>query len=238
MELKSLGVKLFADGANLEEMVHLSKNDFIKGLTTNPSLVRNAGVTDYEKFARETLEKIQNIPISFEVLSDDFEEMITQGKKIASWGSNVYVKVPITNTKGVYSTRTVKSLTDQGVKVNVTAITTISQVEHILDSLNSDVPSFISVFAGRIADTGVNPLPVMSQALEVLNSNANTELIWASPRELLNIIQADQIGCDIITATSNILNKLHLLNHDLTLYSLETVKMFINDAKDSGFQIS
>ena len=236
-QLDALKIRIFADGANLEEMVTLAQKYFISGLTTNPTLLRKAGVLDYETFARSVLEKITTLPISFEVFSDDLDEMISQGQKIAAWGENVYVKIPITNTKGVSTSRVVNSLANQGIKVNVTALMTSLQVEQIAESLNPNIPSYVSVFAGRVADTGVDPIPLMKQSINILKPNNNAELIWASPRELLNIFQANDIGCHVITATSDILNKLELIHRDLDNYSLETVKMFYEDAKKSGLTI-
>jgi transaldolase len=236
-QLDALKIRIFADGANLEEMVTLAQKNFISGLTTNPTLLRKAGVLDYEIFARSVLEKITTLPISFEVFSDDLDEMISQGEKIAAWGENVYVKIPITNTKGVSTSRVVSSLANQGIKVNVTALMTSLQVEQIAESLNPNIPSYVSVFAGRVADTGVDPIPLMKQSINILKPNNNAELIWASPRELLNIFQANDIGCHVITATSDILNKLELVHRDLDNYSLETVKMFYEDAKKSGLTI-
>jgi transaldolase len=236
-QLDALKIKIFADGANIEEMVTLAQKYFISGLTTNPTLLRKAGVLDYEIFARSVLEKITTLPISFEVFSDNLDEMISQGQKIAAWGENVYVKIPITNTKGVSTSRVVSSLANQGIKVNVTALMTSLQVEQIAESLNPNIPSYVSVFAGRVADTGVDPIPLMKQSINILKPNSNAELIWASPRELLNIFQANDIGCHVITATSDILNKLELVHRDLDNYSLETVKMFYEDAKKSGLTI-
>jgi transaldolase len=236
-QLDDLKIKIFADGANLEEMVTLAQKYFISGLTTNPTLLRKAGVLDYEIFARSVLDKITTLPISFEVFSDNLDEMISQGQKIAAWGENVYVKIPITNTKGVSTSRVVSSLANQGIKVNITALMTSLQVEQIAESLNPNIPSYVSVFAGRVADTGVDPIPLMKQSINILKPNNNAELIWASPRELLNIFQANDIGCHVITATSDILNKLELVHRDLDNYSLETVKMFYEDAKKSGLTI-
>lgn len=233
----SLKVKLFADGADLAGMVEMASKPFISGLTTNPTLMKKAGIRNYAKFAKEVIENVKDKPISFEVFSDDLSEMKEQALKIASWGENVYVKIPISNTFGESTKELVRHLSYNGVKVNVTAIMTIAQVEEISKSLNPDVESYVSVFAGRIADTGRDPLPIMRQSLKQLAGNKKTELIWASPRELLNIFQADEIGCHIITATSDILQKLSIVGKDLNEYSLETVKMFYNDAKDSGFKL-
>lgn len=235
--IEDLKVKIFADGADLQEMIVMSEKSYISGLTTNPTLMRKAGVLDYRKFARDVLTEIQSKPISFEVLSDDLTEMKNQALEIASWGENVYVKIPISNTLGLSTSDVVHELTTGGVKVNVTAIMTSNQVEEIAASLNPKIPSYISVFAGRIADTGRDPIPTLKSSLEILQSNPLAELIWASPRELLNVIQADQINCHVITATKEILAKLTLLGHNLEAYSLDTVKMFRNDALESAFSI-
>jgi transaldolase len=210
---------------------------WISGFTTNPTLMRNAGVTDYEGFAAEILNAIPDRPVSFEVFDDDFPEMERQARKIASWGPNVYVKVPITNTRREPSLQLIRRLTHDGVKLNVTAITTLEQIDCAVKALAGGAPSTISVFAGRIADTGVDPVPVMAAAIELLQQHSQMELIWASPRELLNIFQADAIGCHIITVTTDILKKLHLIGKDLNDYSLETVKMFRGDAQASGFTL-
>jgi len=235
--IEDLKVKIFADGADLQEMIMMSGKSYISGLTTNPTLMRKAGVLDYRKFARDVLTEIQSKPISFEVFSDNLTEMKNQALEIASWGENVYVKIPISNTLGLSTSDVVHELTTGGVKVNVTAVMTSNQVEEISASLNPKIPSYISVFAGRIADTGRDPIPTLKSSLEILQSNPLAELIWASPRELLNVIQADQINCHIITATKEILAKLTLLGHNLEAYSLETVKMFRNDALESEFSI-
>ena len=236
-ELKKLQVKLFADGADLAGMLEMYSKPYIQGLTTNPTLMRKAGITNYEKFARDVLLRISDKPISFEVFSDDLNEMVIQARKISSWGSNVYVKIPITNTQGISTLPIIETLTQENIKINVTAIMTVDQVKEISIALNSAVPSYVSVFAGRISDTGVNPIPTMIEILQVLASNKNAEVIWASPRELLNVFQANEIGCHIITATNDILTKLKLLGKDLTEYSLETVEMFHNDAVSAGYSI-
>jgi len=235
--IEDLKVKIFADGADLQEMIEMSEKSYISGLTTNPTLMRKAGVLNYRKFARDVLTEIQSKPISFEVFSDDLTEMKNQALEIASWGENVYVKIPISNTLGRSTSDVVYELTRAGVKVNVTAIMTTNQVEEIAASLNPKIPSYISVFAGRIADTGRDPIPTLKKSLEILQTNALAELIWASPRELLNVIQADQINCHVITATKDILAKLSLLGHNLEDYSLDTVKMFRNDALASAYSI-
>jgi len=236
-ELKKLQVKLFADGADLAGMLEMYSKPYIQGLTTNPTLMKKAGITNYEKFARDVLLRISDKPISFEVFSDDLNEMVIQAIKISSWGSNVYVKIPITNTQGISTLPIIETLTQENIKINVTAIMTVDQVKEISIALNSAVPSYVSVFAGRISDTGVNPIPTMIEILQVLASNKNAEVIWASPRELLNVFQANEIGCHIITATNDILTKLKLLGKDLTEYSLETVEMFHNDAVSAGYSI-
>ena len=233
----SFRIKLFADGADLPSMIEMASKPFISGLTTNPTLMKKAGIRDYVKFAKEVLKEIDSKPISFEVFSDELEEMKYQGEKIASWGSNVYVKVPITNTRGESTNGVISHLTSKGIKVNVTAVMTCEQVEQIMQSLDPSIESVVSVFAGRIADTGRDPVPIMQSCVSILETNSKSELIWASPRELLNVFQADKIGCHIITATSDILKKLELVGMDLTIYSLETVKMFYNDAKSSGYKI-
>lgn len=237
MKLDSLSVKIFADGANLATMVEMSAKPHIKGLTTNPTLMRKAGISDYRKFAKEVLAEIKNKPISFEVFSDDLNEMKSQAMEIASWGENVNVKIPVTNSLGASTAEVISYLSSNKVQLNVTALMTVDQVKIVTDALDKSVPHFISVFAGRIADTGVDPLPVMKDSLGIMSSKPKNELIWASPRELLNVIQADQIGCHVITATSDILKKLELIGKDLSDYSLETVQMFKNDAEASGYSI-
>ena len=235
--LSDLRIKLFADGADLAGMVEMASKDYIQGLTTNPTLMKKVGITDYVKFARDVLIEVHTKPISFEVFSDEIEEMKAQGEKIAAWGSNVYVKVPITKTRGESMQPVVRYLSENGVKVNVTALMTVDQVKIVLQALNPLVPSCISIFAGRIADTGRNPIPIIVESLQLLKDFPACELIWASPRELLNIFQGDEIGCHIITATSDILNKLTLVGKDLESYSLDTVKMFRRDALESGFKL-
>ena len=237
MPNKNLDVKIFADGADKVGMLNMSRNPMIKGLTTNPTLMRKAGVKDYSSFAKELLKEIKNLPISFEVFSDEFDEMHSQAIEISSWGSNAYVKVPVTNTKGAPSYNLIRELSNQGVKVNVTAVMTLEQVRETIDMLNPNVPSYISIFAGRIADTGRDPLPVMQDALNIMKKNPSSELIWASTRELYNIIQANQIGCHIITVTNDLINKINLFDHDLNQFSLETVKMFYSDALAAGYKI-
>jgi len=235
--LTSLGVKIFADGADLKSILDLAGNPWIRGFTTNPTLMRKAGITDYESFARQLTGQIPDRPFSFEVLSDDFVEMERQALRIASWGSNVYVKIPITNTRGESSAPLVHRLARQDVKVNVTAIMTLPQVESVLGSLRHGPPSCVSIFAGRIADAGVDPLPILVGALQRMREFPQIELIWASPRELFNIVQAGAIGCHIITVTHDLLKKLPLLGRDLNEYSLDTVKMFVEDARAANFTL-
>jgi transaldolase len=232
-----LQVKVFADGAELQGMLQMAANPLIKGFTTNPTLMRKAGIADYRAFARDVLASITDRPISFEVFSDDFDEMEAQAMEIASWGSNVNVKIPVTNTRREFAGPLLSRLSRAGVALNVTAIMTNAQVQRIMDALGGSAPVFISVFAGRIADTGRDPLPIMREAVEQMRQRANTELIWASPRELLNIFQADEIGCQIITVTNDILKKLEGVGKDLDQFSLETVEMFRNDAVKAGYRI-
>jgi transaldolase len=235
--VNELKIKIFADGAEVETMVEMSKKPFIKGLTTNPTLMRKAGISDYKEFAKEVLTKIQDKPISFEVFSDNLREMIEQAIEIASWGENVNVKIPITNSEGIETTSVIKELSRMGIALNITAILTAGQVKNVINALDGNSNAFISVFAGRIADTGRDPIPFMEEALQIMREKPKSELIWASPRELLNVIQADSIGCHIITATSDILKKLDIIGKDLTRYSLETVRMFRDDALASGYSI-
>lgn len=235
--LSELKTKLFADGADKPAMLELYAAPYIKGFTTNPTLMRKAGVTDYERFARDILENITDLPISFEVFADDFDDMYVQARQIASWGDNVYVKVPVTNTKGEPAYAMIRRLSGTGAKINVTALMTLEQVAASVHALEGCPQACVSVFAGRIADTGRDPVPIMKQAVEMLSVNPRLELIWASPREILNVFQADAIGCHIITATREILAKLELIGKDLTGYSLDTVKMFHEDAAASGFSL-
>jgi transaldolase len=235
--VEKLKVQIFADGADKVGMLEMYKKSFIKGLTTNPTLMKKAGIKDYEAFAKDILSEVKDKSISFEVFSDEIDEMEKQALKIATWGDNVYVKIPVTNTKGIPTYALIKKLSDNGVKVNVTAIMTLEQVRDVVLSLNSNVPSYVSVFAGRIADTGVDPVPLMSAAVKITSLKSKAEVIWASPRELLNIFQADEIGCQVITVTNDILKKLELVDYDLSSYSLDTVKMFYNDALSAGYTI-
>jgi transaldolase len=231
-------VKIFADGADLGGILALYKNPLVKGFTTNPTLMRKAGVDNYEAFARQLLDIVPDRPISFEVFADDFDSMIAQGRVIASWGANVNVKIPVTTTDGTFTGPVIRILANTGVTVNVTAITTVEQVERVADYLVPHAPAIVSVFAGRVADTGRDPVPVMHDALRMLRSRPRAELLWASPRELLNIFQADDIGCHIITVSHDMLAKLSLVGKDLDEYSLETVNMFRRDAIAAGFMIA
>ena len=236
--INGLKVKLFADGADLAGMKEMAANPLIKGFTTNPTLMRKAGISDYKAFARDVLKAIPDRPVSFEVFADDFAEMETQALEIASWGKNVNVKIPVTNTKREFSGPLVERLSKAGVMVNVTAVMTLDQVERITERLDPKTPAIISVFAGRIADTGRDPMPIMGKAVQVMKARPKAELIWASPRELLNVFQADAVGCHIITATNDILKKLSLVDKDLDKYSLETVEMFYKDARAAGFTVA
>ena len=236
-KIEELNVKIFADGADKEGILEMYAKTFIKGFTTNPTLMRKAGISDYRAFAKEILQAISDRPISFEVFSDEFQDMERQALEIASWGDNVYVKIPVTNTRGQPSYDLVRKLTKSGVKVNVTALMTLDQVRDVVAVLDPETPSYVSVFAGRIADTGRDPVPVMAAAVELLKTRPKAELIWASPRELLNIFQADTLGCHVITVTNDTLKKLVLIGRDLNDYSLETVKMFFEDAKGAGFEL-
>jgi transaldolase len=235
--LSELKVRIFADGADKATMLALYANPLIRGFTTNPTLMRKAGITDYEGFARDILQSIPDRPLSLEVFADEFPEMERQARKIAAWGDNVYVKIPVTNTRGEPSLDLICRLAHAGVKLNVTALLTLDQVRDVSQALDGGAPSCVSIFAGRIADTGQDPVPVMAAAVEMLRAYPRMELIWASPRELLNIFQADDIGCHIITATPDILKKLSVVGRNLDDYSLETVKMFHDDAKKSGYTL-
>jgi len=232
-----LKVKLFADGAEKAGMLEMYQNPLISGFTTNPTLMKIAGISDYEAFAKDILTQIPDKPISFEVFSDEFDEMERQALDITSWGENVYVKIPITNTKGESSVPLVATLSGNGVKVNVTAMFTVEQVQSVIPGLSKGPGSYVSVFAGRIADAGLDPLPIMREVLGLIKDYPGIELIWASPRELYNVVQADEIGCDIITATNSILKKLSSLGKDLNQFSLETVQMFYDDASEAGYTL-
>jgi len=235
--VEDLNVKIFADGAEKAGMLEMYAKPYIKGFTTNPTLMHKAGLTDYTAFARSIVEAIPDRPISFEVFSDDFEEMERQAREIATWGENVYVKIPVTNTRRDPAYDLVRRLAGEGVKLNITAIMTVDQVRNVVEAVKDGAPSCISVFAGRIADTGRDPVPIMSECVAILKAAPRAELIWASPRELLNIFQADAIGCHIITVTNDILKKLSLVGKDLADYSLDTVKMFFDDGRKAGFTL-
>lgn len=233
-----LKIKIYADGADKEAMLEMYANPLVSGFTTNPTLMRKSGVGDYRSFAREILRLIPDRPISFEVFADEFAEMEQQALEISSWGQNVIVKIPVTNTRGQSSVNLLRWLSGAGVKLNVTALLTLDQVRTVAEVLGGGPPCKISVFAGRIADTGRDPVPVMAAAVELLRPYPNLELIWASPRELLNLFQANSVGCHIITATTDVLKKLSLIGKDLHAFSLETVKMFYEDAKKAGYRLS
>lgn len=235
--LDQLKVEIFADGAELQGMLDLYANPYIKGFTTNPTLMRRSGITDYEGFASKVLESITDRPISFEVFSDEFSEMRRQARRIAAWGKNVYVKIPVTNTRGESAVELIGSLASEGIHLNITALLTPQQVQVISPALGSQVSAYISVFAGRIADTGREPAPLMREALDIMAQYPNQRLIWASPREVLDIFRADQVGCHVITVTHDILRKLPLLGKDLAAFSLDTVRMFHSDAHSAGFQL-
>lgn len=232
-----LSIKIFADGANIDDILTFYKNSRISGFTTNPTLMRKAGIDNYETFAKEVLNKIRDKPVSFEVFEDDLDLMLAQAKVINSWASNVYVKLPVTNTKGESTGSIIKELSNLSVKLNITAVFTPFQVEKIAENLSKNTPAIISVFAGRIADTGIDPIPLMSDCLKIIKHSPETKLLWASPREFLNIIQANEIGCHIITVTPDLISKFKLLNKNLNEFSMETVKMFYNDAKNAGYSI-
>jgi transaldolase len=234
--LNDLTVRVFADGADLDGILALSEDSRISGFTTNPTLMWKAGLTDYEDFAKRLLERITK-PISFEVFADDTDEMCQQAQRINSWGDNVYVKIPVTTTSGQSMAALVRQLSEDGVKVNVTALFTTAQVELITGAVKDGAPSYISVFAGRIADAGIEPVPIMAKAVDIMADAPRAELIWASPREILNVVQADRIGCHIITLTHELLAKLDSLGKDLDQFSLETVQMFRSDAIAAGFTL-
>ena len=232
-----LKIKIFADGASREEILEYYNVDHIAGFTTNPTLMKRAGITDYEAFAKDILSVMTDKPISFEVFSDEFDEMERQAEKIAQWGQNVYVKIPVTNTRSESSVDVIRNLTQKGVKLNVTAMMTLEQVQQVVPSLEGTEGAYVSVFAGRIADSGLDPLPIMKSVVSYLEPHEKIELIWASPREVLNIVQADEIGCDIITVTYDLLKKLPNIGKDLNEFSLDTVKLFYNDAQEAGYSI-
>jgi transaldolase len=237
MNASDLRVQIFADGADRAGIESLARNPVIKGFTTNPTLMRASGVSDYEAFARDVLTLVGQRPISFEVFADDFEEMIRQGRRIATWGDGVFVKIPVTNTRGEPSSDVLRTLSSEGVRLNVTAMTTPDQVERVVSCLDPGAHHFVSIFAGRVADTGRDPLPLIRRCLEVLAPRPEVRLIWASPREILNVVQADAVGCHVITVTHDLLKKLPLLGKDLAEFSLETVQMFHRDGVTAGFEL-
>jgi len=237
LDVTALRVEVFADGADRAGIEALAVNPVIKGFTTNPTLMRASGVSDYEAFAREILPIVGDRPISFEVFADDFDEMIRQGRHIATWGRQVFVKIPVTDTQGRPSSAVIRTLSGEGIQLNVTAMTTPAQVRQVVDCLAPAAEHFVSLFAGRVADTGRDPVPLVRECLEVLEPRPEVRLIWASPRELLNVIQADEVGCHVITVTHDLLKKLPLLGKDLDEYSLETVQMFHRDGAAAGFSL-
>ena len=233
----NLRIAVYADGADVRDMLSARNAGLVRGFTTNPTLMRKCGISDYEAFAREALSAVSGMPISFEVFADDFAEMERQAKRIATWGDDVFVKIPVTNTRGESAVPLVRRLSAAGVKLNITAVLTIDQVRAITDALDPNVPAIISVFAGRIADTGVDPVPIMREAVAIARAKPKAQVLWASPRELLNIFQAEQCGCHIITVTNDILKKLAMVGKPLDELSLDTVKMFFNDAAAAGFTL-
>lgn len=235
--LKQFKIKLYADGADLKEMIGAYNEGIVSGFTTNPTLMRKAGVKNYGDFAKAALKAIPDLPISFEVFSDDLDGMEREARKIAGWGDNAYIKIPVTNTIGESTASLVKKLSQDGLKLNVTAILTLEQVKQVSRALSPSTPSIVSVFAGRIADTGRDPVPIMREAVSVLKSNTKSELLWASTRELLNLVQAESCGCHIITITNDILKKVPMLGKDLKELSLDTVRMFCSDAQGAGYRI-
>lgn len=235
--LPQFRIKLYADGADLNGMIEEYKKGIVSGFTTNPTLMKKAGVKSYETFAKDALKAIPDLPISFEVFSDEFAEMEREARIIAEWGENVYIKIPVTNTKGVSSTQLIRTLSDDGLKLNVTAILTLEQVKAVQRALSPKTPAIVSVFAGRIADTGRDPMPIMRESVNLLRQNSKAELLWASTRELLNLIQAESCGCHIITITNDILKKVNMVGKDLTELSLDTVNMFYEDAQSAGYKI-
>jgi len=235
--LEALKIEIFADGANKDDILKLNSKKFVKGFTTNPSLMKKSGIKDYEKFSKDILEIIREKPFSLEVFADDFDEIERQARKISTWGKNVFVKIPITNTKSEKSKKLIKKLSDEGIKLNITAIFTESQISDTISSLNPEVNSIISIFAGRIADTGIDPIPYMMFADKLIDQNKNIKTLWASTRQIYSIFEADKIGCNIITVPSEMLNKLIVLGKDLDKYSLDTVKQFYEDASASKYKI-
>ena len=235
--LDKLKIKIFADGASFEDMINMNENSIIKGLTTNPSLMKKAGITNYEDFAKKVTREIKKKTISFEVFSDDFDEMEKQAEKISTWGNNVYAKIPITNTKKESACELIKVLNEKKIKVNVTAIMTLQQVEDVYKVLNNSVNNYVSIFAGRIADTGINPEIIISESLKIFKDFKKTEILWASCREIFNIYQADKMGCHIITVPNDILKKTNVVDYNLEKYSLDTVKDFYKDSVEAGYKL-
>ena len=235
--LDKLNIKIFADGASFEDMINMNENSIIKGLTTNPSLMKKAGITNYEDFAKKVTREIKKKTISFEVFSDDFNEMEKQAEKISTWGNNVYAKIPITNTKKESACELIKVLNEKKIKVNVTAIMTLQQVEDVYKVLNNSVNNYVSIFAGRIADTGINPEIIISESLKIFKDFKKTEILWASCREIFNIYQADKMGCHIITVPNDILKKTNVVDYNLEKYSLDTVKDFYKDSVEAGYKL-
>jgi transaldolase len=237
MNIQNLKIKIFADGADSESILKFNKLNFIKGFTTNPSLMRKSGIKDYKSFAKDILPKIDNKPISFEIFADDLDEMKVQAEEIASWGENIYVKIPITNTKKISTKKIIETLSKKGIKLNITAIFTDNQLAEILGVIDKNTPSILSVFAGRIADAGFDPEKAIKKSVNLANKFSNCEILWASTREVYNIFQAEKCGCQIITVPHDLLNKLHNIGKNLDDFSLETVKGFYNDAKEAGFKV-
>lgn len=235
---QKLKIKIYADGADLQSIINLNNNDLISGFTTNPSLMKQAGIKDYAKFAKEVLLVVKDKPVSFEVFSDDLKEMEEQAKEIASWGRNLYVKIPITNSKGEKTNSIISNLSNSGVSCNITAVFTLSQVKEVTKTLNNNVDSIISIFAGRIADTGVNPEGIIKESINITKSNPKIKILWASTREVFNIVQAENLKCDIITVPNNLLSKIKDFGKNLEEFSLETVKSFLKDSQAAGFKIS
>ncbi len=236
-QLDTLKVKIFADGADIKSMIDMTKNPYVKGFTTNPTLMKKAGVVDYEEFSRFVAQKFSTYPVSLAVFSDDLPTMAKQAEKIASYGKNIYVKIPISTSKGESTEELIRDLTLEGVNLNITAITLLDQVKIVSKAVKGKSSVIVSVFAGRIADTGVDPLPIMKESVDILKYNPNLELLWASPREIFNIFQANEVGCHIITVANSMLSKLNLIGKDLGEYSLETVKMFYDDACSAGYKL-
>jgi len=232
-----MNIKIFADGADIDEMKKAYFSGSVSGFTTNPTLMKKSGITDYLGFAKEALNEIKDMPISFEVFSDELDEMETQAYTLRDLADNVYVKIPVTNTKGITTYQLINKLTSEGVKVNVTAIFTKAQIKNVVDNIVNNTPGVISIFAGRIANAGVDPEPIMQYAVDLTSNSNEKEILWASPREALNIVQAERCGCDIITVTPDILKAMSTFGKDLDEFSLETVKMFFDDAQAAGFKI-